>query len=113
MIHRLVLTLWLGLSTSALAQDEQPAIPTAPEAEARTIPSGSLPAVDGQQEESPIGLYIMLWRNAAADQDADRPARLLRELLLPVDEAVFVRRVSYHHSLSRALAERQQVTPEP
>jgi hypothetical protein len=112
MNRRILLALCLGMAFAAQAQDEQPAIDTGTDT-LLPAPAAAPGTAVNEQEESPIGLYIMLWRNAAADQDADRPARLLRELLLPVDEDVFVRRVAYHQSLSRALAERRQVTPEP
>lgn len=112
-MNRLILlALCLGMAFAAPAQEEQPAIDTGTDP-LLPAPAAAPDTGVSEQEESPIGLYIMLWRNAAADQDADRPARLLRELLLPVDEDVFVRRVAYQQSLSRALAERQQVTPEP
>jgi hypothetical protein len=41
----------------------------------------------------------------------DRPARLLQEKLLPVDEQVFIRQIEYHNALSGALKQKGLVTP--
>lgn len=62
------------------------------------------------ERESPIGQYITPWRNATAEDDVDRQARLLQEDLLPVDEAVFVRQVEYYEALSGALKGKNAVT---
>ncbi len=63
------------------------------------------------ERESPIGLFITPWRNASAEKDIDRPARLLQEELLPMDEDVFVRQTEYYEALSGALKEKNAVTP--
>ena len=62
--------------------------------------------------ESPIGLYIMPWRDSSAAADMDRPARLVKASLLPIDRPVFLRELKYHRALTGALAERNQVTPD-
>lgn len=52
--------------------------------------------------ESPIGLYITPWRNATAEVDIDRPARLLSVQLEPLDRRVFARQVEYYEALTAA-----------
>src|SRR5882724_9431629 len=81
---------------------EQPAVNTTPTAGAPAAGS-SAPTVGTNvfgQRESPIGLYIMPWRNSGAEQGIDRPARLLEEEALPVDPGTFKRFISYHSTLS-------------
>ncbi len=99
----------------ALAQDEQPAIgnripdiPAAPSRQPSTPSSGT--TIIGERE-SPIGLYIMPWRDSRAEDDLDRPARLLQEKLVPLDEDVFLRQIEYHTALSNALKQKGSVTP--
>ena len=50
-------------------------------------------------QESPIGLYIMPWRNSSADPGLDKPARLLEEAMLPMDRDVFRRQTEYYQTL--------------
>lgn len=50
-------------------------------------------------DDSPIGLFIMPWRNATAEKDMDRPARLLEAEMGPIDRAVFERQVEYYDAL--------------
>ena len=57
------------------------------------------------------GLFITPWHNASAEDDIDRPARLLQEELMPIDEDVFVRQVEYNEALTGALKSRTAVTP--
>lgn len=92
--------------------DEQPAVSTEPleKAPARKTPPTAGTTVIGEQE-SPIGLYIMPWRNSAAQGGLDRPARLLDEALLPLDQDVFRRQVEYHRALSEHLEKQGLVTP--
>jgi hypothetical protein len=45
--------------------------------------------------DSPIGLFIMPWRNSSAEKDIDRPARLLQGDMSPIDQAVFDRQTEY------------------
>ena len=45
--------------------------------------------------DSPIGLFIMPWRNSAAEKDIDRPARLLQSDMSPIDPIVFDRQTEY------------------
>lgn len=63
------------------------------------------------ERESPIGLYITPWRNARAEQDIDRPARLLQVDMSPVDRDVFARQVEYHRALTEASRAKQAPTP--
>jgi hypothetical protein len=51
-------------------------------------------------KESPLGLYIIPWRNGAANQALDRPARLLEEVATPIDRDTFRREVSYYYLVS-------------
>jgi hypothetical protein len=105
------------IAGAAFAQDEMPAVGNAKPA----IPTPPPPASTGEpqmgitvqlEKESPIGLYITPWRNAAAEKDIDRPARLLQEKMLPIDEDVFLRQVEYYNALSGALKSKGKVTPE-
>jgi hypothetical protein len=100
------------LGGPALAQDEMPAVgggvPVTPAPAPREPGIGT--TIVGERE-SPIGLYITPWRESAAEKDIDRPARLLQEALLPMDEAVFLRQVEYHNALSGALKSKGVVTP--
>ncbi len=113
------MTRWLALfitmaafSGVTRAQDEMPVLGTVPESASRApIQSpGDGTTIIGEQE-SPIGLYIMPWRDAAPETDMDRPARLLQEKLQPVDEHTFVRQIEYHNALSGALKQKGVVTP--
>jgi hypothetical protein len=102
-----------------LAQDEMPALPD----EQPAVPSAVPPAADGPviqapgmaiigDQESPLGLYIMPWRQSAAESGLDRPARLLEDQLMPLDPDVFRRQVEYHRALSEHLAKQGLVTPQ-
>jgi hypothetical protein len=99
----------------ALAQDEQPAIgnriPDSPAAASRQPGAPSSGTTIIGERESPIGLYIMPWRDSRAEDDLDRPARLLQEKLVPLDEDVFLRQIEYHTALSNALKQKGSVTP--
>lgn len=116
-----VLALMLGLSPALFAQDEGPAVRTsdvgAPMAPAAAPPSPGQSSGEGQgtvivgDRESPIGLYIMPWRDSSAAADMDRPARLVKADMMPIDRPVFLRELQYHRALTGALAERNQVTP--
>lgn len=94
--------------------DEQPALQSVPPAAAPAAPRTPQPeegtTIVGERE-SPIGLFITPWRNALAEKDIDRAARLLQEELLPVDESVFVRQIEYYEALSGALKRKSLVTP--
>ncbi|MEW6167146.1 MAG: hypothetical protein AB1651_05560 [Pseudomonadota bacterium] len=94
------------------AQDEMPAVGSMAEpAEQRApIEQQAGTTIIGERE-SPIGLYIMPWREARPEADMDRPARLLQEDLQPLDEDVFVRQIEYHDALSDALKQKGLVTP--
>jgi hypothetical protein len=78
---------------------EQPAVAApAPRKPAPANPAASAPAeapvvqapggttIVGEQE-SPIGLYIMPWRNSQAEGGLDRPARLLDDSLMTLDRS--------------------------
>ncbi|MDP9142063.1 MAG: hypothetical protein M3O62_14895 [Pseudomonadota bacterium] len=99
----------------ALAQDEQPAIgnriPDIPATPSRQPVAPSSGTTIIGERESPIGLYIMPWRDSRAEDDLDRPARLLQEKLVPLDEDVFLRQIEYHTALSNALKQKGSVTP--
>ena len=60
----------------------------------------------GDNSESPIGLYITPWRSSFAQKDIDRPARLLQEQMLPIDQAVFDRQVQYYDALTAAASKK-------
>ena len=98
-------------------QDEQPAVSTDfPEPEDKPLkPGGVQKARTGTtvigEQESPIGLYIMPWRQSQAQAGLDRPARLLDEALLPLDPEVFKRQVEYHRALSEHLDKTGRATP--
>jgi len=127
MKHGIVALLLMGAFTAAPAQ--QPAQPPAPppddmptvnteipaQAPAKR-PSGPAAQAPGMtvigEQESPLGLYIMPWRNSQAQGGLDRPARLLEEALLPLDPKVFNRLVVYHKALSEKLEQTGRVTPE-
>ena len=80
--------------------EERPAVSVGPREDLRDD-SGT--TIVGERE-SPIGLYITPWRNAYAEQDIDRPARLLRVDMTPIDRDVFARQVEYHDALTKAAA---------
>ena len=71
-------------------------------------PTGA--ATTGQQE-TPLGLYIIPWRNADAKGGTGRPARLLDEALRPHDAEVFGREVEYYRALSEHLEKTGKLTP--
>lgn len=84
----------------AAQTDAQPAIDTAP--------AGI--SIIGERE-SPIGLYITPWRNAAPEAELDRPARFLEEQLLPIDADVFRRQIEYYNTISDHLRVRGNRAP--
>ena len=124
-MNKILLTLLLSLALPVQAQDE-PAVnteelpPASRQQSSATAPTTQVSPVKkpdegtvivGDREETPFGLYFTPWRNALAEQDLDRPARLLQEELLPLDEDVFIRGLEYYEALSGTLKNRQQVTP--
>lgn len=109
--------LGLGLLTPAFAQPfvlpPEPAPSSAEQPAAREdLRDNSGTTIVGERE-SPIGLYITPWRNAAPEQDIDRPARLLQVDMAPVDRDVFERQVEYHQALSEARRSRQVPAAAP
>lgn len=89
----------------------QPAVDTSMPAPAvdtsRSAPPASAPSEADKvgttiigERESPIGLYIMPWRNSAAEEGIDRPARLLQEEALPIDPGTFRRQLDYYTALT-------------
>lgn len=110
--------LLLAMSCAAWAQDEMPAVGgdlppapvEAPESPAITEKVGT--NIFAGERESPIGLYIMPWRESPAEKDIDRPARLLQEQMLPIDRTVFERQLEYYDALSGALKSKGLVTPQ-
>ena len=107
---RVLILLLLALAGPAAAQDELPAVGAMPPSATRSAADGAGTTIIGERE-SPIGLYIMPWRESLPESGMDRPARLLQEELLPVDEQVFVRQIEYHNALSGALKRKGIVTP--
>jgi hypothetical protein len=78
----------------AAAPSEQPAIVT----NAAGTTTDSKPgdkATPAAADDSPIGLFIMPWRNSSAEKDIDRPARLLQGDMSPIDQVVFDRQTEY------------------
>lgn len=63
------------------------------------------------ERESPIGLYITPWRNAAPEKELDRPARFLDEVLMPLDPEVFRRQLEYYNTISDHLGSRTSAAP--
>ena len=109
--------LGLGLLTPVFAQPFAPPTESAPaSAEPSTaredLRDNSGTTIVGERE-SPIGLYITPWRNAAPEQDIDRPARLLQVDMAPVDRDVFERQVEYHQALSEARRSQQAPAAAP
>lgn len=111
---RTACALALLLALPAAAQDEMPALPdeepaiiTSVPEPAPVAPAGVEKAQTGTtvigEQEAPIGLYIMPWRQSQAQAGLDRPARLLDEALLPLDPEVFKRQVEYHRALTQFL----------
>lgn len=110
-----VLLAFGALPACALAQDELPALPDAAPAPLADAPGGVEKASTGTtvigDQEAPIGLYIMPWRQSQAQDGLDRPARLLEEALLPLDPEVFRRQVEFHRVLSEHLARNGRGAP--
>jgi len=121
MKHAFALAAALALPLTGWAQDETPALPddqpaiTDFEPDKPVKPGGVQKARTGTtvigEQESPIGLYIMPWRQSAAQAGLDRPARLLDEALMPLDPEVFKRQVEYHRALSEHLEKTGRATP--
>ncbi|NGY03716.1 hypothetical protein [Solimonas terrae] len=119
--HFLPLPLILcALSATVSAQDEMPAV-AGPDAATKAIvarPDNGMAAADKPgttifgERESPIGLYITPWRDAHAEKDIDRPARLLQEKAVPIDRTVFDRQVEYYEVLTAELKKKGIITPE-
>ena len=115
----------LALATALplAAQDEMPAIEDEPAVSTEMDAAPEQPARPGQvqkartgttvigEQEAPIGLYIMPWRQSQAQAGLDRPARLLDEALLPLDLDVFKREVEYNRALTVHLEKAGRATP--
>ena len=111
----------LLVPVTAWSQDEEPALPDdvpavstempepAPAPGTVTPPAGGTTVIG--EQEAPIGLYIMPWRQSSAERGLDRPARLLDEALLPLDPEVFRRQVEYHRALTDHLRQTGRATP--
>jgi hypothetical protein len=123
-IHALALTGAVLLASGvATAQDEMPAVGS-PVTDRPVVarPASPTPTVDaaagktgtdllGDRDESPFGLTFIPWREAHAEKDIDRPARLLQEKPVPVDRVVFNRQVEYYEALAAELKKKGVVTP--
>ena len=117
---RFMLAALLALPTCVAAQDEMPALPDEqpaiateqlePPRAGAVEKARSGTTVIGDQE-SPIGLYIMPWRQSQSQAGLDRPARLLDEALLPLDPEVFKRQVEYHRALTEPLENSGRAAP--
>ncbi|HEY0973665.1 MAG TPA: hypothetical protein VGE57_04165 [Solimonas sp.] len=107
-----MLLLTAALALPAGAQDEMPAVGGDAPARPSVVSAPQAGTTIIGERESPIGLYITPWRDAQAEDDIDRPARLLQETLRPIDETVFLRQVEYHRALSGALRAKGKVTPD-
>lgn len=99
-----------AVSTQA-TPSEQPAIGNKSSVNASPKPTEKGTTVVGDTD-SPIGLFIMPWRNSAAEKDIDRPARLLQGDMSPIDRIVFDRQTEYFdvleaHSKSKPTAAAQ------
>lgn len=113
----------LLVPVTAWSQDEEPALPDdvpavsteMPEPAPAPAPGTVTPPAGGTtvigEQEAPIGLYIMPWRQSSAERGLDRPARLLDEALLPLDPEVFRRQVEYHRALTDHLRQTGRATP--
>ncbi len=110
-ISRSLLIAGLLAASAAFAQDEMPSIGSPKPAATNKAADAAGTTIIGERE-SPIGLYITPWRESRAEQDMDRPARLLQEKLVPIDEVVFVRQIEYYNALSQALEQKGVVTPQ-
>ena len=103
----------------ARAQDEMPALPDEQPAVQTDVEDKPVKGVQKArtgttvigEQESPIGLYIMPWRQSQSQAGLDRPARLLDEALLPLDLDVFKRQVEYNRALSAHLEKTGRATP--
>lgn len=113
-MRTLILAIAFAWALPASAQTEQPA--ANPAVPAQTAPSEQ-PALDSKSAtgtppkpaekgttvvgdtDSPIGLFIMPWRNSNAEKDIDRPARLLQGDMSPIDPIVFDRQTEYFEVL--------------
>lgn len=94
----------------APAGAEQPAVRSAPREDLRDDPGTTIVG----ERESPIGLYITPWRNAFAEQDIDRPPRLMQLDMLPIDRDVLARQVEYYDALKAAAAAKSAArAPKP
>jgi hypothetical protein len=87
--------------------EERPAVSVGPREDLRDDAGTTIVG----ERESPIGLYITPWRNAFAEQDIDRPARLLRVDMTPIDRDVFTRQVEYYEALTDSAAAKRGAAP--
>lgn len=87
--------------------EERPAVSVGPREDLRDDAGTTIVG----ERESPIGLYITPWRNAYAEQDIDRPARLLRVDMTPIDRDVFTRQVEYYDALTDAATGKRAAAP--
>ena len=118
---------WAQNEQPAVADDDMPAVqtdfpepsaaPSGPSADTPIEPTAAPQVLPGAgttvvgERETPIGLYIMPWRQSEAQGGLDRPARLLDEELRPLDPEVFRRQVEYHRALTEHLQKTGRATP--
>ncbi|MGB0955621.1 MAG: hypothetical protein ACPGZP_06420, partial [Panacagrimonas sp.] len=98
------LALCLGLMPLAMAQtpDAEPGPAVNFEQDRADTSADEIGTTIIGERESPVGLYITPWRNAYAEQELDRPARLLQVDMSPIDRDVFQRRLEYYSALEDA-----------
>lgn len=107
-MSRLRAVLLLSLLSAGPAQAQS----TAEEPLATPPPAGrELGTTIIGERESPIGLYITPWRNAAPEKELDRPARFLDEALMPLDPEVFRRQLEYYNTINDHLSSRSAASP--
>lgn len=104
-MRTLILVIAFAWTLPASAQTAEPAANPAVPSEQPALDSKSVagtplkPADKGTtvvgDTDSPIGLFIMPWRNSNAEKDIDRPARLLQGDMSPIDQIVFDRQTEY------------------
>lgn len=80
----------------------------APAAAGAATPTGVAPGDNGPDlgltiigdKETPLGLYIIPWKNAYADTSAGRPVQLLDAEPTAVDRREFRRQIDYYHDVN-------------
>lgn len=95
-----------GALASSIATAQAPATSRSAPADEPAVKTDNAGTTVVGDRESPIGLYITPWREAAPEAQMDRPARFLEEELLPLDADVFRRQIEYYNTITAHLAAR-------